>query len=76
MAYLDEVTSAMALRRVWGAERLSWWLTNLMHRFPDDTAFDEKDQGRTSSIHLADLHGSRSGLPWRSKYVGPRPFES
>src|SRR5690348_8772653 len=39
--YLDGY-SDMALRRVWGAERLSWWLTNLLHRFPDDTPFDER----------------------------------
>jgi p-hydroxybenzoate 3-monooxygenase len=28
--------SARCLRRVWKAERFSWWFTNLMHRFPDD----------------------------------------
>jgi p-hydroxybenzoate 3-monooxygenase len=34
--------SDMALRRVWTAERLSWWLTSLLHRFPDETPFDER----------------------------------
>src|SRR5207249_11864832 len=34
--YLD-CYSEMALRRVWGAARLSWWLTMLLHRFPDET---------------------------------------
>jgi p-hydroxybenzoate 3-monooxygenase len=34
--------SETALRRVWGAVRLSWWLTNLLHRFPGDTAFDQR----------------------------------
>jgi p-hydroxybenzoate 3-monooxygenase len=28
--------SAQCLRRVWRAERFSWWFTNLMHRFPDE----------------------------------------
>jgi len=28
--------SARCLRRIWRAERFSWWFTNLMHRFPDE----------------------------------------
>jgi p-hydroxybenzoate 3-monooxygenase len=28
--------SARCLRRIWRAERFSWWLTLLLHRFPDD----------------------------------------
>lgn len=28
--------SERCLRRVWRAERFSWWFTNLMHRFPDE----------------------------------------
>ncbi|MCB1385386.1 MAG: 4-hydroxybenzoate 3-monooxygenase [Nitratireductor sp.] len=36
--------SARALARVWKAERFSWWLTNLMHRFPDQSPFDRKMQ--------------------------------
>src|SRR5206468_9997618 len=28
--------SERCLRRVWRAERFSWWFTSLMHRFPDD----------------------------------------
>jgi FAD binding domain len=34
--------SATALRRVWGAERLSWWLTKLLHVFPDQDGFDTR----------------------------------
>jgi p-hydroxybenzoate 3-monooxygenase len=34
--------SEVALRRVWSAERFSWQLTNLLHRFPTDTPFDER----------------------------------
>ncbi len=34
--------SARCLRRVWRAERFSWWFTNLMHRFPDDGPIAEK----------------------------------
>jgi p-hydroxybenzoate 3-monooxygenase len=35
--------SARALARVWKAERFSWWMTMLLHKFPD-TPFDEKLQ--------------------------------
>ena len=36
--------SAKALKRVWSAERLSWYLTNLLHRFPDQSGFDLRMQ--------------------------------
>jgi 2-polyprenyl-6-methoxyphenol hydroxylase-like FAD-dependent oxidoreductase len=36
--------SATALERVWRAQRFSWWMTNLLHRFPGATPFDERRQ--------------------------------
>jgi len=36
--------SNKALARVWRAERFSWWLTSLMHRFPDTGGFGQKVQ--------------------------------
>ncbi|MGI9503729.1 MAG: 4-hydroxybenzoate 3-monooxygenase [Geminicoccaceae bacterium] len=36
--------SQKALRRVWKAERFSWWMTKLLHRFPEDGAFDARMQ--------------------------------
>jgi p-hydroxybenzoate 3-monooxygenase len=36
--------SARALARIWKAERFSWQLTRLMHRFPDNDAFDRRMQ--------------------------------
>ncbi|HCB75628.1 MAG TPA: 4-hydroxybenzoate 3-monooxygenase [Sphingomonas bacterium] len=36
--------SDRALARVWKAERFSWQLTTLMHRFPGQTAFDRRIQ--------------------------------
>jgi len=36
--------SARCLRRVWRAERFSWWLTSLLHRFPETGAFGQKMQ--------------------------------
>jgi len=36
--------SQKALARVWRAERFSWWLTSLMHQFPDTAGFGQKVQ--------------------------------
>jgi p-hydroxybenzoate 3-monooxygenase len=36
--------SQRSLRRIWKAERFSWWLTTLMHRFPDGEGFGQKVQ--------------------------------
>lgn len=36
--------SARALARVWKAERFSWSMTTLLHRFPDQSEFDRKMQ--------------------------------
>lgn len=35
---------AKALGRVWKAERFSWYLTKLMHRFPEDGPFERRMQ--------------------------------
>lgn len=35
---------ARALARVWKSERFSWYLTKLMHRFPEDGAFERRMQ--------------------------------
>ncbi len=39
-----DIYSQRALKRVWKAERFSWWLTSLMHRFPDSEGFGQKLQ--------------------------------
>jgi len=31
-----------ALNRVWKAVRFSWWMTNLLHNFPENTEYDER----------------------------------
>ena len=36
--------SDKALARVWQAERFSWWMTRLLHRFPEDGGFDQRIQ--------------------------------
>lgn len=35
---------ARALARIWKAERFSWYLTKLMHHFPEDGAFEHRMQ--------------------------------
>ncbi len=36
--------SERCLKRIWKAERFSWWLTSLMHRFPDTAGIGQKLQ--------------------------------
>ena len=62
--------SDMALRRVWGAVRFSWWLTLLLHRFPDQTEFDQRTQEQelahlaTSTLAQAAFAEQYAGLPY------------
>jgi len=59
--------SATCLRRVWKAERFSWWFTRLTHRFPDDTSFDR----RLQEAEFDYLVHSESGLRTIAEnYVG------
>ena len=66
-----ESYSATALRRIWKAERFSWWMTNMLHRYPDDSPFDRK-------IKLAELdymlHSDAAMTAWAENYVG-LPYE-
>src|SRR5262245_57257443 len=41
---LLERYSQTCLRRVWKAQRFSWWMTQMLHLNPDDNAFDRKRQ--------------------------------
>jgi p-hydroxybenzoate 3-monooxygenase len=36
--------SATALRRVWRAQHFSWWMTSMLHRFPDDDPYQAQLQ--------------------------------
>jgi p-hydroxybenzoate 3-monooxygenase len=65
-SWLDDY-SATCLRRVWKAQRFSWWMTTLLHRSPDETSFDHQRQ-------LADLDyvtSSRAAMTsLAEQYVG------
>jgi p-hydroxybenzoate 3-monooxygenase len=43
-AELLDSYSAACLRRVWKVQRFSWWMTSMLHRFPDENAFDQRRQ--------------------------------
>jgi p-hydroxybenzoate 3-monooxygenase len=59
--------SERALKRIWKAERFSWWLTNLMHQFPDSAGFGQRMQ----EAELDYLVGSRAASTVLSEnYVG------
>jgi p-hydroxybenzoate 3-monooxygenase len=68
-AYLESY-SDMALRRVWGSVRFSWWLTSLLHRFPDQTEFDQRTQEQELVYLTSSVHAQRAlaeqylGLPY------------
>jgi p-hydroxybenzoate 3-monooxygenase len=59
--------SAKALTRVWKAVRFSWWMTSMMHKFPDEGEF-------AARIQLAELNylvGSKAASASLSEnYVG------
>jgi p-hydroxybenzoate 3-monooxygenase len=41
---LLERYSETCLRRVWKVQRFSWWMTSMLHRFGDESAFDRRRQ--------------------------------
>jgi p-hydroxybenzoate 3-monooxygenase len=41
---LLETYSQICLRRVWKAQRFSWWMTSMLHLFDTDNAFDRRRQ--------------------------------
>jgi len=59
--------SQRALARIWKAQRFSWWMTMLLHRFPDRLAYDDQLQ-RTE---LGYLFSSESAMRQLAEnYVG------
>ncbi len=59
--------SARCLRRIWRAERFSWWFTSLMHRFPDTAGFGQKVQ-EAELDYL--VHSQAAALSLAENYVG------
>ncbi|WP_421851537.1 4-hydroxybenzoate 3-monooxygenase [Oricola sp.] len=62
--------SQKALARVWKAQRFSWWMTTLLHSFPERSTYDAKLQQTeldylfSSDSALASLAENYVGLPY------------
>ena len=65
-ALLDNY-SRTALLRVWKAQRFSWWMTRLMHLFPEENPFDRKRQ-ISELEYLASSEAAKISLA--ENYVG------
>jgi p-hydroxybenzoate 3-monooxygenase len=59
--------SDLCLRRVWKAERFSWWFTSLMHRFPETGEFGQKIQ-EAELDYL--VHSRAASTSLAENYVG------
>jgi p-hydroxybenzoate 3-monooxygenase len=59
--------SERALARVWKAERFSWWMTSMLHRFPEMDAFAERMQ-RAEFDHVASVRSAAANVA--DNYVG------
>ena len=59
--------SAKALARVWKAQRFSWWMTTLLHTFPDSIPYDQKLQ-QTDLEYLFSSEAALGSLA--ENYVG------
>jgi p-hydroxybenzoate 3-monooxygenase len=62
--------SEKALARIWKAQRFSWWMTTLLHTFPDDIAYKTKLQEAdmeylfSSKAAMTSLAENYVGLPF------------
>lgn len=67
---LLERYSSICLRRVWKAERFSWWMTSLLHRFPDTDGFSRRIQQTELDYHMGSAAARQTiaenyvGLPY------------
>ena len=62
-----ESYSAKALARVWKAQRFSWWMTTLLHTFPDSLSYDQRLQ-QTEFEYLFSSESAQRSLA--ENYVG------
>ena len=63
--------SARCLRRIWKAERFSWWMTMLLHTFPDTNPFEQRALDAELDYVVHSLAGRTT---MAENYVG-LPFE-
>lgn len=65
---LIDTYSQRALARVWKAVRFSWWMTMLLHRFPDDDGTIRAKLQRSELEQLASSRSAQAALA--ENYVG------
>jgi p-hydroxybenzoate 3-monooxygenase len=64
--------SEICLRRIWKAERFSWWMTSMLHKFPDTDAFSLRMQQTELNYFVGSEAGRRTiaenyvGLPYET----------
>lgn len=69
---LLEKYSEICLRRIWKAERFSWWLTSMMHDFPENDAFTKRMQQTELEYFVGSIAGRTTiaenyvGLPYEA----------
>ena len=68
---LLDTYSERGLRRVWRAQRFSWWMTSMLHRNPADAPFDQRRQ----IAELDYLVNSRAAMTSLSENYTGIPFE-
>lgn len=62
--------SKKALARIWKAQRFSWWMTTMLHKFPESIPYDQKLQQTeleylfSSEVALSSLAENYVGLPF------------
>jgi p-hydroxybenzoate 3-monooxygenase len=67
---LLDAYSAACLRRIWKAQRFSWWMTSMLHRWADASPFDQRrqlaelDYVTSSPAASASLAENYVGLPF------------
>lgn len=59
--------SRKALARVWKAQRFSWWMTSMLHRFPDNLPYEDRLQD-TELAYLFSSENAQAALA--ENYVG------
>ncbi|WP_277960789.1 4-hydroxybenzoate 3-monooxygenase [Pseudomonas sp. RIT-To-2] len=64
--------SEVCLRRVWKAERFSWWMTSVLHKFPDTDDFSQRIQQTELDYYVGSEAGRKTiaenyvGLPYET----------
>jgi p-hydroxybenzoate 3-monooxygenase len=65
---LLDAYSATCLRRVWRAEHFSWWMTSMLHRFPDDDGGFQYRLQLSQLRYVTTSHAAATSLA--ENYVG------